>query len=342
MKKTTWLILSLGMIWTLGAGCTCSPKPEKTPVEEAKAEEAPKIAPKRVGPCVGPIEDGPARQVSMGNGDWVVTGSTLTWKSGETDKVLRIGVVSDIKQVTAGNKANAARFLADFKANKVDLIIIAGDTAEEVEAIEKAVRWFTPGQVPVGVVIGNQEGVGTYQAAMQRLAVVPQVIDLAKIRRIATPNADIISLPGYYDSNNLHSSDGCRYTPEDLEKLVELKESSQTPLILVSHGGPRQTGKDAIDRTVAGANIGDPALTEAIRKLKIEFGIFGNVHEAGGRATDLSGNLLPAGKPHRQLYLNPGPLDSARSVTNDQKESTGMAAILSIEVDQATYRILRN
>jgi predicted phosphodiesterase len=92
----------------------------------------------------------------MGNGDWVVTGSTLTWKSGETDKVLRIGVVSDIKQVTAGKKASGARFLADFKANKVDLIIIAGDTAEEVEAIEKAVRWFTPGQVPVGVVIGNQ------------------------------------------------------------------------------------------------------------------------------------------------------------------------------------------
>ena len=354
MKKTIGVILVLGGMWTLGAACTRASEPEGASAEGAEAKkeakeaaapavkEAPTVAPKRKGPCVGPIEEGTPKVVSMSNGDWVVTGSTMTWQRGETDKVLRIGVVSDIKEVTAGNAANAARFLAEFRANKVDLIILAGDIAEEVGAIEKVVRWFLPAEVPVGVVIGNREGVGTYQEAMRRLAGVPHVVDLTRIRRIATPNADIISLPGYYDSRYLHAKDGCKYSPEDVINLEQLVKACDSPVVLVSHGGPRQTGKDAIDRTSEGANVGDPAITEAIKRLKIPFGIFGNVHEAGGRGTDLSGKLLGAGEPHGALYLNPGPLDSVHWMMNDQRESTGMAAILSIEGDQATYRILRN
>ena len=64
---------------------------------------------------------------------------------------------------------------------------------------------------------------------------------------------------------------------EDTAKLAELAASCDSPVLLVSHGGPLQSGAEAIDRTSEGENVGDPGLAKAIADAKIPFGIFGAI-----------------------------------------------------------------
>ena len=351
MRKFRVLEQSLiALLVTLFLACTTPSKVEDAPAKapsrvEGKGPAAPVAASwvsQNKASCLGPVEGGESSVLSLSNGKWERSGSTLTWLEGESDSILRLGVVSDIKEATPQNGVNAARFLGKFKDQKVDLILIAGDVSEEPKDIETAIGWFAAGGIPVGVIIGNREGVRAYEAAMGRLGKrFPNVVDLNRVRRIDTPNGDVISLPGYYDPNYLHAEDGCHYTESDLASLTTLKAACDSPVLLISHGGPRQSGPEAIDRTSEGANVGDPGLTTAIKELGIQFGVFGNVHEAGGRGTDIEGRKLSPAKAHQTLFLNPGPLDSVRWVMNDRSESTGMAAVFSIEGGRGTYEVLR-
>jgi Icc-related predicted phosphoesterase len=272
----------------------------------------------------------------------VLTGSTLSWKAGESDDVLTIGLIADIKEATEANLKNVNKFVADFKAAKVDLIAVVGDIAEKQEQIESILIALAGSGLPVGVVIGNREGLGAYQAALAAVQLKhPNIVNLNQVRRIDTPNADLVSLPGYFKTGYLHAEDGCIYGQEELAGLAELKASCDSTVVLISHGGPKQDGADAIDRTSEGANVGDPALAKSMSDLGIKFGIFANIHEAGGRGTDLAGKKLAEGQEHDSLLVNPGPVDSVRWVMNDKTESTGMAAVMAVKSGKASYKVLR-
>ena len=75
----------------------------------------------------------------------------------------------------------------------------------------------------------------------------------------------------------------------------------------------------------------------------VAFGLFGNIHEAGGHGTDLGGKeRLAPNQFHPQLYLNIGPADGVRWVMNDGTESVGMAAVVTInKAGKAQYVINR-
>jgi hypothetical protein len=109
--------------------------------------------------------------------------------------------------------------------------------------------------------------------------------------------------------------------------------------MLISHGPPRGEGSQALDYAILGGNVGNPEINRAIEEGKIAFGAFSNIKEAGARATDLPGTtIIPPSTPAKSLFLNPGPADSMRWEMNDGTKSYGMAAVLTIEGGQASWK----
>jgi Icc-related predicted phosphoesterase len=343
-------LLSLGLLIALaGALGSCQKSQPVAPAQAPKAK-APvaKKAPEKKAPttshadCVGPITTGESVNFKIADNTWVLNGSTLTME-GDKSKGLVMGVISDVKENTVGNIRNLLEFSQWFKKEKADMIVVSGDTGFSQAQIEANLRTLATAGIPVLVLVGNRESRVEFKAALTNVSRDHKhVLNFNSIRRVDTPAADLLSLPGYYDVNKLHSDDGCQYFQSDVDALAQLVKTANSPTVLVSHGGPRQEGPHGIDRMAAGDNVGDPALSQAITKLNIPFGIFGNIHEAGGGATNRDGSKrLAPNAFHDSLYLNPGPADSMRWGMNDKTESVGMAGIMTVKDGKASYRIQR-
>ncbi|MBI3179750.1 MAG: metallophosphoesterase, partial [Deltaproteobacteria bacterium] len=293
--------------------------------------------------CVGPVAAGTPTPLNISGVTYELNGSTLARKAPAKNGTLTLGVLADIKEASEENKANLKTLSAWFAKSKVEMIVLAGDTGETEDDIAEALDMVAAANVPVLAIIGNREGKQAYQRALRAArGKHSNIIDLNLIRRVDTPVVDFISMPGYFNPSYLHAEDGCRYYAADVDVLSALAKASDSPVVLVSHGPPRQEGELAIDRTSTGANAGDPELARVIAEAKIPFGIFANIHEAGGRATNLAGSeVLAQGKPHAALYLNPGPADGVRWMMNDGSESVGMGAVVTFKGGTATYTVQR-
>ncbi len=294
--------------------------------------------------CMAPASEGAAEEHTWNGVTWSQTGSTLSWTSPAKTEI-NVGVVSDIKESSPENLENLKAFVGWFKTSKADFIIVDGDSGTENQGIIKAWETLLEAGVPVFVIIGNGEGRMAYNSAIAAVrAKAPQLFDLGKVRRIHTPEADFVSLPGYFNADFIHSADGCQYFASDVEATAAILKSAPAdkPRVLVSHGGPQQSGLYAVDRTTEAKFVGDPAMAKLIKDNNVGFGIFGNVHEAGGHGTDVDGNALIAEKTKvASLYLNPGPSDAVTWLMNDKSESVGMASILTIGGGQASYEMMR-
>ncbi len=333
------------------AACDTDKKPDQPPPvpPPAPADAAPNDAvPEAQGPktadadCIGPEATGTAKTHQWNGITWEENGSTLAWTGPARDAVI-VGTVTDIKESSEENLANLKAFIAWFKKNKVDMIIVDGDSGTTQAGIEQALDVLAGAQVPVFVTIGNGEGRVVYKTAMAAIQQrSPHVFDLVKIRRVHTPQADFVSLPGYFNPAFIHAKDGCQYYPADVEATGAIIKASKSPVVLVSHGGPKQSGQYGVDLTTEGNHVGDPDMIQVMAANKVPFGIFGNIHEAGGHATNSDGSeLIPPKKMVDQLYLNPGPADAVTWMMNDKSESEGMAAIMTISKGKASYDILR-
>lgn len=324
----------------------CQQEPPPPPPEAPKpvaAKPAEPATPKTHPECVGPMTAGAPQALEFAGVKWEYTGAMLTQKEPAAAAQLVIGAITDIKEDTDENKANLKRFVDWFKQKKADVLVVAGDTGETQAQIESAIGVVAEAKLPVFVIIGNREGREPYKAALTALhAKYGNVFDLNAVRRIDTPAADIVSMPGYYNPAYIHAKDGCAYSAEDVVETGKIASAANSPVVLVSHGGPRMDGAEGVDRTTEGANVGDPELAKLLAGGKVPFGIFGNIHEAGGRATDAAGKtVLKAGEAHASLYLNPGPADAVRWVMNDGTSSVGMAALLTIKDGKGSYEIFR-
>ncbi|MBI5508152.1 MAG: hypothetical protein HY903_05310 [Deltaproteobacteria bacterium] len=336
-------ILSLSLLVVLAPGCEKAPPPPAEP-QQPVAQPTPPPPPAKSDPaCVGPVTTGTPEKIVVGDETWELNGSTLSLKSALKDGQLVVGAVTDIKEDTEENKENLKLLVAWFKKHKANLIVVAGDTGENQGQVEGALDVLAAAKIPVLNIVGNREGKADYRKAMVALkAKHGNVFDLDVIRRVDTPVADIVSMPGYFNRAYLHNDDGCLYYPADIEALGGILKACDSPVVLVSHGPPKQEGVEALDRTAEGENRGDPGLAKAMAEHKVPYGIFGNFHEAGGRATDLSGKTrLEENKLHPALYMNPGPADGVRWIMNDGGESTGMGGLLTIKKDGAAYVIER-
>src|SRR5207244_6981531 len=151
----------------------------------------------------------------------------------------------------------------------------------------------------------------------------------------------LVSLSGYHDKTYLHLSGGCIYTEQALTDAQSAIRAADDPVVMLVHGPPKQSGKQALDYVPGAGNVGDQKLTDLIKQLKVPFGTFGHILEAGGHGTDLAGKPLPPKKLHPALYVNQGSANPLIWKMNDGTTAYGLAAILTVDGKKASYEVLK-
>lgn len=332
--------LSLSVLGACTKPSTDQPAPTPaTPMAEAPRESDPA--------CVGPALATPEEKLTINGLAYSRKGSTISLDGpGDADDEWVLGQITDIKDHNPDNAANIKVMVEWMTAQKVDAIAATGDLGETAESIEKVLRDLALAKVPVLVVIGNRECREHYSAGVAAAQKdYPNIINMNTVRVFNTDDASVISMPGYYNKDYLHCTRGCEYLPADVRALPEVAKAATAPArVLISHGPPLQSGPLAIDRIHEGANVGDPLLTEVMQQNPqlFPFGLFGNIQEAGGYATDLTGQTRIAQETFADAFvLNPGPIDAVRWVMLDNTESIGMAGVVKFKGKQAMYRIHR-
>lgn len=293
--------------------------------------------------CVGSLNAEPVATLKIAGREWERKGATLTEKTTDPDDTMVVGVIADLKEDTPENLANIDRFLSFFKQEKAELILVVGDTGETKAQIANNLKRVASSGLPVGIIIGNRECQDDFVAAVTEVSEKAQnVINLNAVRHIIADDAEFVTMPGYYNASFLHCTKGCQYYEEDVAALAPIVAAAKHPVTLVSHGPPRQSGSSALDWISEGTNEGDPVLAKFIVDQHIPFGVFANIHEAGGKATDAAGETqLKENTLVSSLYLNPGPGDSVRWMMNNGTESVGMAGLVTFKGKQASYKIFK-
>jgi Icc-related predicted phosphoesterase len=317
-----------------------TPEPAKPAVDAAPATPA-----KATNPlCLSPAAATPEETIEIAGKKFIRKGTTLSLEGSDADDEFVIGQVSDVKDHTPENAANLKAAFEWMKAEKVDAIAVTGDLGESADSIRRVLDDAAAVGVPVFAIVGNRECASHFDEGMKAAqAKSKNIINLNHIRVVNFDDVSFVSLPGYYNKSYIHCAEGCEYSVDDVKALPELAKAATAPnKVLISHGPPQQAGATAIDRIHEGANVGDPKLAEVMKAGTFPFGMFGNIQEAGGHATNLAGDVSVAPETYADaLYLNPGPIDSVRWVMLDGSESIGMAGIVHFKGKQAQYKIKR-
>jgi hypothetical protein len=328
----------LSLLCATAVAVACPAKPEPKVAEAAKTSDP---------LCVGKhTSSGPEETLEIAGKKWRRHGSTLTLQGADADDELVLGQITDIKDHNPDNAANLRAVVEWLKSERADAIAITGDLGETADSIEMVIRDVAAAGVPVLVMIGNRECRDHFDAGVRAAQKdLKNVINMNSVRVVNTDELSIVSMPGYYNRAYLHCAEGCEYLPEDVRALPEVAKDATAPVrLLVSHGPPLQSGKLAIDRIHEGANVGDPLMAEVLKANPglFPFGMFGNIQEAGGYATDLAGAVRVAAETYVDSFmLNSGPLDAVRWVMLDGTESVGMAGLVKVKGKQAMYKIFR-
>ena len=341
------------------AGCKPSapaePAPKPEPVAAAPAvAPAPAPAPAQpvtasvsgttVPDCVGPFSNtGEEKSFKIGARTFKLQGSTLTVTGEDADDQVVFGVIANVKEATGENLFNLRRYLEFFKAEKVEAILVAGDSAEKADGIAQVLEPIAKAGLPTFVIPGNRESRSDFHAAIKGLAAkYPGLFDMSVVRLVNFDDASVVSLPGYYDKRFIHAGeDGCQYFKEDVAALEPIVAAATQPVVLLSHAEPLGKGNDAIDAFSDG-NAGDANLTAFLRGHKAPFVIAANIQEAGGRATDLDSTPIAENTPKAQLLLNPGLADSTPWQLKTGGWSYGMVSTLTVKGGQASYKLLKS
>jgi len=346
----------LSAVVALPMGCTEKPKDKpadkavKTPKkDDAKAPKTDtKVAAAALAKshpeCVGPKADAPAESFDIGGKKLERKGSTLTITGEDADDEFIVGHLTDVKDYTPENAANIRVAKEWFKKEKVDAIAITGDLGESAESIEKVLLEVVDANVPVLVIAGNRECRTHFTEAVNKIAAKHKnVINMNTVRVVNADDASFVSLPGYYNRSYIHCAEGCEYTKDDVKALEGFVAQATAPAkVLLSHGPPEMSGEKGLDRIHEGVNVGDPELASFLKKGTLPFGLFGNIQEAGGHATDLSGKtVVEQGAYVDSLYVNSGPIDAVRWAMLDGTESLGMAGLLKLKGKQGAFQIYR-
>tara|TARA_Y100001954_G_C15795415_1_gene597356 strand:- start:62 stop:1084 length:1023 start_codon:yes stop_codon:yes gene_type:complete len=303
-------------------------------------------APQESSPqCLAPLTLKPVKTFTAGERSYEFKGSVLNALYKDGDQTFVIGHLSDLKDAKKANIANLKLFSQWFLSKKVDAVVVTGDLGDDQENIESSLNAIAEViQVPILAIIGNGECKTSFNDALASLNQKhPHVINMNLTRVFNADDASIVSLPGYYNPTFIHCTDGCRYFPSDVERLdTFVQHAPHKSRVLISHGPPRMSGAGAIDRLLGGNNVGDKALAAFLKKKNhFPFGLFGNIQEAGGRASNLEGKAIQPETLTKELYVNAGSANAVRMPLLDGTESIGMAAILTIEGDKALYETKR-
>jgi hypothetical protein len=294
--------------------------------------------------CVGSLDFAPPETVKVGTHSWTLNGYRLTLDVAAGAQV-NLGVVANLDEASPENLKALETYLAFFKEKGVQAIVVDGDSGDNTEAIQGALTPLAKSGLPVLVQIGNREPKGAFLDAVEALRkTYPNVFNASRVREADVGDVKVLTLPGYHDQRYmLAGADGCMYHTDDLKALKAVASKLSGPVVLLSHGPPHGEGARALDRVQnPPGNVGDPNLSQFLTDAHIPYGIFANIIEAGGTATNLHGDKTIAPDSwETELYLNPGAADTVSWSMNDGSQAKGIAAVLSFKGGKAAYSLLR-
>lgn len=281
---------------------------------------------------------------TAGGTTFTVTGGRATVKAEGAKGPAKLGLLVAVKDFSPETKKNLEVYVAAFKKAGVSAIVVGGDSAYGVDdqdtTLSEVFGFLGEQGLPVYVIIGNSESRSAFnRGALAAFRKHKTVINLNVVRRVDADGYTLVSLPGYFDRRYIGETGGCDYKPEDAQELARIARGATAPVVLVTHGPPRQAGKGALDVTTDGKNVGDPDLATVIAESKIHFGVFGHILESGGRATDLEGTkAIKQGAPAPAIFVNPGPAFADPWAMNDGRIAKGMAAILTLDGAKSSWQ----
>jgi len=297
--------------------------------------------------CNGPFEHFEPADVREHEGfRYEHTGATVKvrrLKPRATKKAV-LGALAGIKDLEPETKALLGVFLASFEKADVDAIVIGGDTSSEPDVLDAVFGYLVEAtKRPLLVIAGNMErgAALNYAINKQRKAGHHHLLNLDLIHRFDGDGFDVASIAGYHDKAYLHLTGGCIYGDKELDVLERAVKAADDPVVLLSHGPPRQRGQKAIDFVPGADNVGDPRLTQLIKRNNVPFGLHGHILEAGGAGVDVDGRPLPQKKPHASLFVDQGSANPLIWRLNDGSSAYGLAALLTVDGKKASYEILR-
>lgn len=297
--------------------------------------------------CNAPFAETPkSTEVSHGGFKYELKGGVVKLRRESprpAGRPARLGAIAGIKELEPETQALLSDVLAKFEKADVDAILIGGDTAEEPEVLQSIYAFLVANtKRPLLTVIGNTERAGAHNYAVSKAREGhPNLINMGLTRRLDGEGFDVVSLSGYHDKRYLHLNGGCLYTDKAIDEVAQAAKASDDPVVFLTHGPPKQSGKPALDFVPGAGNVGDPAITKLIKDAKIPFGVFGHILEAAGHGTDLAGKVLPEKKAHPALYVNQGSCNPLPWKLNDGTTSYGLAAILTVQGKSGSYEIIR-
>ena len=320
--------------------------PDSPPAGEEDTEVASELEPPDASAfagCAGHLDDGAPRDVQIAGRKATLQGYRLTFRDADPDGHLVLGVLGPLNEDSGLNLLALRGYLQFFAQEKVDAIVITGDSGEYADGITRALEAAAEAKVPILVVSGNRECKDDYfdgVAAAQKQS--DAIVNLNVVRAVELGGLTLVSLPGYHDPNFITCESGCRYDAATLDEVVKVAKAAKGPVLLVSHGPPRGRSSQSIDYANTAANAGDPQINRVLKDGRIAFGVFSNIKEAGARATGSDGvTLVPQGQMAKSLWLNPGPADTTSWEMNDRSHSYGFAATLAFDGGKASWKLFR-
>lgn len=268
-------------------------------------------------------------------------GNRVTELSTDEDNEVAYGVLAD----PHGEYETVRALVQKFQQRKVNGILVAGDLAQhfrnkhsDEEEIRKVLEELAKSNLPVYIVPGNHDMKQEYGSALADLARFPNLIDLSKIRVVDGDDADIISCPMMDDHFSMDYADGFIGSCADLGRLAQRTNDVK---ILLSHRPPLGSGANGIDYVPSiRKNVGDDQLLGDMKRYGVKIGVFGHIHEAGGRATTLDGRTIPPREYSAELLLNPGPASFWEFMLATGTATSGSGGILTIQGDKAKYEVV--
>ncbi len=293
--------------------------------------------------CPGPLDTIAKKQTfTFAGKKYTHTGYRMEVQARDDDKVVKIGVISAIKDVSRGTRANLAKALEWYKAEKVEWLVVNGDLALEEFDLEEVFDLLGESGLPVIMVVGNSESRGSWARAYKdRISKYPNLINGVWVRQIVADDVEFWTLPGYHDKAFVRQGAGCLYEKEHTDAMLrDIKAEGSAPIVLVGHGPPKGKGKYGLDYILDKKNVGDSMINRVIEKANIPFGLFGHILEAGGRGVDADMTTrISEGKSVPKLYVNAGSLSGDPWGMLDGRTGWGMAMLFTIDGTNAKFQM---
>jgi|GEM_PF-4094026 len=294
-----------------------------------------------------PLSESTARTFESSTGQrFMLQGHVLKELSHDEDSRMSVGVVAHLGEEVF-QSGGIERYLAFFKKEKVEFIIVLGGVGRHKTQIMQFIKRLLSLQVPVGVLMGYESCRADYIEALQALEKKnPVLLSLEQVRLLSFDDVEFISMPGIHDASQSH----CMRPPHCVLNDTEIKD---TDAFLKTHPAwhtrtliglvpPLQSGSMALDLNDRdGVHWGSGPLLQLIQTHHIRYGLWGASQSVWAHATSLDGTrLIPENQAYESFHLSSGVSNVPSGQPQDAKSTHGTALVVHFKQKQASYSVI--